>query len=168
MRFLALLLLLVAPLLSHSFALPVPSSTPTFLSSATTAATTTTDHIITFRPAAILRLTALLKETTAQPPPHNAVLRMGVRSGGCSGLSYVMDFVNDDTVADDDQIDNHDEVKVGDTCLKCVVDVKSALYLYGMELDFSDELIGGGFQVSLKEKERRCDNVDTVITATLR
>ena len=68
-------------------------------------------------------------------------LRMGVRSGGCSGMSYVMDFIVDDLIAEDDHIEFYGDVK-------CVVDPKSLLYLYGLQLDYSDELIGGGFKFS--------------------
>lgn len=68
-------------------------------------------------------------------------LRMGVRSGGCSGMSYVMDFILDDQITDDDHIEAYGDVK-------CVVDPKSLLYLYGLQLDYSDELIGGGFKFS--------------------
>ncbi|GMH59273.1 hypothetical protein TL16_g02795, partial [Triparma laevis f. inornata] len=78
---------------------------------------------------------------------------MGVRSGGCSGLSYVMDFTNDSTCSDDDVIDSFPEV---DSKFRCVVDAKSLLYLYGMELDYSTELIGGGFQFFNPNAEESC------------
>lgn len=68
-------------------------------------------------------------------------LRMGVRSGGCSGMSYVMDFIVDNQITEDDHIELYGDVK-------CVVDPKSLLYLYGLQLDYSDELIGGGFKFS--------------------
>ena len=68
-------------------------------------------------------------------------LRMGVRSGGCSGMSYVMDFIQDNQITDEDHIEAYGDVK-------CVVDPKSLLYLYGLQLDYSDELIGGGFKFS--------------------
>lgn len=77
------------------------------------------------------------------------VLRMGVRAGGCSGMSYVMDFIDNSEVSDDDQHENYDGVK-------CVIDPKSLLYLYGMELDYSDELIGGGFKFSNPNAESSC------------
>ena len=47
-----------------------------------------------------------------------------------------MDF--EDTIEEDDQVDEY-----GGN-IKCVVDAKSMLYLFGLELDYSDELIGGG------------------------
>ncbi|RYG66693.1 iron-sulfur cluster assembly accessory protein [archaeon] len=68
-------------------------------------------------------------------------LRMGVKSGGCSGMSYAMDVVDPSTVSEDDYIE-----KFGD--IYCVIDPKSLLYLYGLRLDYSNELIGGGFKFS--------------------
>lgn len=76
-------------------------------------------------------------------------LRMGVRSGGCSGMSYVMDFIPDVEVTEEDHIETYGDIK-------CVVDPKSLLYLYGMELDYSDELIGGGFKFSNPNAESNC------------
>ena len=66
-------------------------------------------------------------------------LRMGVRSGGCSGMSYVMDVIDSSAVTEEDHIERYDSIN-------CVVDPKSLLYLYGLQLDYSDELIGGGFK----------------------
>ena len=68
-------------------------------------------------------------------------LRMGVRAGGCSGMSYVMDFIKEEDVQPDDHVEMYDDIK-------CVVDPKSLLFLYGLQLDYSDELIGGGFKFS--------------------
>lgn len=51
-------------------------------------------------------------------------------------MSYVMDFVTDDTITDDDHIEIYEGIK-------CVIDPKSLLFLYGLQLDYSDELIGG-------------------------
>lgn len=68
-------------------------------------------------------------------------VRMGVKSGGCSGMSYVMDLIEQSAITDEDHIEAFDDIK-------CVVDPKSLLYLYGLKLDYSDELIGGGFKFS--------------------
>lgn len=105
------------------------------------------DRVITFRPNAVLRLKDLVEKKEGE-----TVLRMGVRSGGCSGLSYVMDFVEPSEITEDDVVDTYDELP----SLRCVVDPKSMLYLYGMELDYSDELIGGGFQFFNPNAEESC------------
>ena len=77
------------------------------------------------------------------------VLRMGVRAGGCSGMSYVMDMVSPDQITDDD----HVEVYQG---IKCAVDPKSLLFIFGLQLDYSDELIGGGFKFVNPNAETSC------------
>lgn len=84
-------------------------------------------------------------------PSEPLILRMGVRNGGCSGLSYVMDFSTADAIEEDDEVDTYDEQNI-----QCVVDSKSLLYLYGLELDYSDELIGGGFKFFNPNAEESC------------
>ena len=86
-----------------------------------------------------------------QDPSATLVLRMGVRNGGCSGLSYAMDFSSEDEIEDDDVVDDYSM-----DGMKCVVDAKSMLYLYGLELDYSDELIGGGFKFFNPNAEESC------------
>lgn len=80
------------------------------------------------------------------------ILRMGVRSGGCSGMSYVMDFCTEESInMEEDQIDIYSQDKI-----KCVVDSKSMLYLYGLQLDYSTQLIGGGFKFYNPNAEKSC------------
>lgn len=100
------------------------------------------DAVIQIQPKAMIRLREL-KEKQDVP---TLVLRMGVRNGGCSGLSYVMDFATEADIEEDDAIDEYEQESI-----KCVVDAKSMLYLYGLQLDYSDELIGGGFKVRTKK-----------------
>ncbi|KXZ49181.1 hypothetical protein GPECTOR_22g771 [Gonium pectorale] len=61
-------------------------------------------------------------------------------SGGCSGMSYVMDFESQDKVTPDDHVMSYEDG------FRLVVDPKSLLYLFGMRLGHSSALIGGGFQ----------------------
>lgn len=107
------------------------------------------DAVITIKPKAMKRLTELRRqEGLGDDEP--LVLRMGVRSGGCSGMSYVMDIAKEgDTIAEDDAVDEYPGVQ-------CVVDAKSMLYLYGLELDYSDELVGGGFKFLNPNAEESC------------
>ncbi|BEV35212.1 iron-sulfur cluster assembly accessory protein [Synechococcus sp. M16CYN] len=73
----------------------------------------------------------------------NQVLRVGVRSGGCSGMSYTMDFVpTSDTLPDDEIYEYKLSNGFG---FRVICDPKSLLYIYGMKLDFNTALIGGGF-----------------------
>ena len=84
-------------------------------------------------------------------PATPMILRMGVRNGGCSGLSYVLDFSDAESIEEEDEIDTYEMEGV-----QCVVDAKSLLYLYGLELDYSDELIGGGFKFFNPNAEDSC------------
>jgi iron-sulfur cluster assembly protein len=75
-------------------------------------------------------------------------LRVGVKGGGCSGLSYVMDF--------DDTIEQTDEVIKLEDGLRVVIDKKSVLYLFGTELQYSTGLNGKGFQWVNPNASRTC------------
>lgn len=74
-------------------------------------------------------------------------LKVEVVGGGCSGLSYKMDFTNQSN--DDDQIFEHQDLKV-------VTNKKSLLYLIGTELDYSDGLNGKGFEWNNPSATRVC------------
>ena len=74
------------------------------------------------------------------------VLRVGVRSGGCSGMSYTMDFIARSAIRADDEVYTYEPEGAGSFQVVC--DPKSLLYIYGMQLDFSHALIGGGFNFS--------------------
>ena len=81
------------------------------------------------------------------------LLRVGVRSGGCSGMSYTMDFVSSDDIQKDDEVY---EYLVGNSSFKVICDPKSLLYIYGMQLDFSTDLIGGGFNFTNPNATQTC------------
>lgn len=74
-------------------------------------------------------------------------LRVSVVSGGCSGLSYKMDFDNE--VKPTDQV-------FEDNGMKIVTDMKSMLYLFNTTLEFSDGLEGKGFHFSNPNASRTC------------
>ncbi|MQL96497.1 hypothetical protein Taro_029176 [Colocasia esculenta] len=76
-------------------------------------------------------------------------LRIGVKQGGCSGMSYTMDFENRSNMRPDDSIIEYDGFTI-------VCDPKSLLFLYGMQLDFSDALIGGGFAFKNPNASQTC------------
>ena len=93
-----------------------------------------------------------LKRLKSDRGAPKAVLRVGVKSGGCSGMSYVMDFIEkaEDMKADDTILSYAD----GEIELR--VDPKSLLYLFGLQLDYSDELIGGGYKFSNPNASASC------------
>ena len=82
------------------------------------------------------KLRSLLKK---QGRLEHGALRVAVIGGGCSGLQYKMDLV--DGPANRDIMVKSNEVRV-------VIDPKSALFVTGSELDFSDDLQQGGFEVT--------------------
>jgi len=81
-------------------------------------------------------------------------LRVGVRSGGCSGMSYTMDFIGSHEINPDDKV--YDYSLKADQSFQVVCDPKSLLYIYGMQLDFSKELIGGGFNFVNPNASQTC------------
>ena len=82
------------------------------------------------------------------------VLRVGVRSGGCSGMSYTMDFVSSSETLSDDEC--YDYVAPDGAEFRVICDPKSLLYIYGMQLDFSTALIGGGFNFTNPNATQTC------------
>lgn len=88
---------------------------------------------ITVTPTAINQIKTLL----ASQQKGGWGVRVGVKGGGCSGLSYTMDLAEAPT--DEDKVFDFDGVKV-------FCDKKSYFYLNGLTLDFLDALMGGGFK----------------------
>ncbi|WP_242117341.1 HesB/IscA family protein [Aestuariivivens sediminicola] len=79
--------------------------------------------------------------------PSKDFIRVGVKSGGCSGLSYDLKF---DT-------EQHDEDKLfEDNGVKIIVDKKSFLYLIGTTLEYSGGLNGAGFVFNNPNANRTC------------
>ncbi len=76
-------------------------------------------------------------------------LRVGVRQGGCSGMSYMMDFEDANNITTQDEVYDYDGFKI-------VCDKKSLLYLYGLMLDYSNAMIGGGFQFTNPNATQTC------------
>jgi iron-sulfur cluster assembly protein len=74
-------------------------------------------------------------------------LRVGVKTTGCSGLAYVLEFV--DELNEDDQVFEHDD-------LKLIVDGKSLVYIDGTQLDFVKEGLNEGFQFNNPNVNGEC------------
>ena len=102
--------------------------------------------MITVTENAEKHLLELMEKEGLSVQTHN--LRVGVKGGGCSGLSYVMDF--------DDKIEPKDEIVTLDCGLRVVIDFKSLLYLFGTELNYSDGLNGKGFEWVNPNASRTC------------
>jgi len=79
---------------------------------------------------------------------------VGVRSGGCSGMSYTMDFIQPEDVGKDDKV--YAYTLEDGKGFQVVSDPKSLLYIYGLQLDFSTALIGGGFNFTNPNATQTC------------
>ncbi|HKJ06457.1 MAG TPA: iron-sulfur cluster assembly accessory protein [Flavobacteriaceae bacterium] len=91
------------------------------------------------------KVVALMQEDGYNPSEH--FIRVGVKSGGCSGLSYELNFDQDQTESDKIFEDNG---------VKIVVDKKSFLYLIGTTLEYSGGLNGSGFVFNNPNAQRTC------------
>lgn len=80
----------------------------------------------------------------------DAKLRIGVVSGGCSGLTYDLEFDNSNGSSDDE--DQEFEEKG----VKLIVDMRSFLYLSGTQLDYTEGLEGEGFHFHNPNANRTC------------
>ena len=98
---------------------------------------------------AIEQISSLLKSQT-----DKKALRVGVRSGGCSGMSYTMDFICGDEINSDDKVYVYS--LSSEQTFQVICDPKSLLYIYGMQLDFSKDLIGGGFNFVNPNASQTC------------
>ena len=74
-------------------------------------------------------------------------MRVGVESGGCSGLVYKLDF--DDSMNNEDELVEHNDIKL-------VINKKSILFLAGTTLEYSSGLNGKGFVFNNPNANRTC------------
>ena len=105
-----------------------------------------TDNSIFISDKAKAKVIKLMEDAGVGDDP-SYFLRVGVVGGGCSGLSYKLDF--------DNEIKPMDQV-FEDKGLKMVTDLKSFLYLVNTELEFSDGLNGKGFYFNNPNASRSC------------
>ena len=87
-----------------------------------------------------------VKRLMAKENKPDTALRIGVRSGGCSGFSYVLGF---DQPHPEDKVEEIEGIKL-------VVDPKSVAYLEGMQLDYQDGLQGKGFAFHNPNATKSC------------
>jgi iron-sulfur cluster assembly protein len=101
--------------------------------------------MIKVTPNAQEKVSQLMREEGFNPTQD--FVRVGVKSGGCSGLSYDLSF--DDSKSDQDRLFEDNQVKI-------LVDKKSLLYLLGTTLEYSGGLNGKGFVFNNPNAERTC------------
>ena len=88
-----------------------------------------------------------LKNVMKSDDKEDYFLRMSVEGGGCSGMTYKMDF--------DKKQKEFDKVFESNG-LKVICNLKSWLYLKDVRIDYSDDLLNGGFKIKNPNAERTC------------
>ncbi|MEX0994429.1 MAG: iron-sulfur cluster assembly accessory protein [Balneolaceae bacterium] len=101
---------------------------------------------ITISDRAANRIKQIRKENQLS---EDALIRVSVISGGCSGLTYDLDFDSTHEVGENDE-------KFKDKGINVIVDMRSFLYLAGTELDYTDGLNGQGFHFHNPNAARTC------------
>jgi len=92
---------------------------------------------VTLTEKARKEITTIIEGNTQLDDNEQTYLRVGVKGGGCSGFSYILDLTGN--MKDGDQlVSEQDEIKV-------ICDPKSLLYIGGTSIDFRDEIMGRGF-----------------------
>ena len=100
-------------------------------------------QLLTLTDAAVARVQALQSARNAE----RQALRVGVRTVGCSGLSYHIEFASEPVPGDE-------EVKAGDITI--YVDPKATLYLIGSEMDYVEDKLKSGFVFNNPNEKARC------------
>ena len=100
------------------------------------------ERLICLTPAAGAKINALVEREQ-----EGEYLRVKITGGGCNGLSYKMRFV---------EAPKRGDIIVASAGARVVTDSKSALYLRGTELDYSDKMVGGGFKFSNPNAKASC------------
>ncbi len=98
--------------------------------------------MITITESAAVKIKALMPEGETE-----YALRMRVVGGGCSGLEYQMAI--EEEPKPNDKISTSNGIKV-------FIDMKSALYLAGVEIDYKDELMESGFKITNPNAQTTC------------
>jgi len=100
-------------------------------------------QVMTVTPAAVERIKSLI-ENRGKP---TAGIRIGVRSKGCSGLSYTLEYA-------DSQQPMDEMVEAGG--VKILIDPKASLFLIGTEMDYAEEKLKSGFVFKNPNEKGRC------------
>ena len=104
---------------------------------------TTISAPVTFTQDAIDEIRRLINE---QPLSEKQYLRVGVKGGGCSGLSYILGF--------DEKTDNDDVYDIGD--LQFIMNRSHGIYLVGMEINWHGGLNSRGFTFTNPNASKTC------------
>jgi iron-sulfur cluster assembly accessory protein len=102
-------------------------------------------NLITLTDAAAERVRHLLTQADDEKPPLG--LKIGVKTAGCSGLQYTLDYVH--------EVLPHDEV-IEDKGVTVLVDPLATMYLVGTELDYVEDKLQPGFRFNNPNEASRC------------
>ena len=92
----------------------------------------TKNNLLSLTPRAIIRLQDINKNS----PDNHAAVKVGVKNGGCAGMAYTMDYINE--IGENDEV-----IKIDDITL--VIDPKAILFLLGTEMDYEESTLNSGF-----------------------
>tara|TARA_B100000768_G_C11254039_1_gene365511 strand:+ start:284 stop:682 length:399 start_codon:yes stop_codon:yes gene_type:complete len=92
----------------------------------------TKNNLLSLTPRAIERLQDINKNSSND----NVAVKLGVKNGGCAGMAYTMDYINE--VSQNDEV-----IKIDDITL--VIDPKAILFLLGTEMDYEESTLNSGF-----------------------
>ena len=92
----------------------------------------TKNNLLSLTPSAIERLRDINKNSSND----NVAVKLGVKNGGCAGMAYTMDYINE--VSQNDEV-----IKIDDITL--VIDPKAILFLLGTEMDYEKSTLNSGF-----------------------
>ena len=90
------------------------------------------NKLLSLTPSAIKQLKSILEDS----PETNKAVKLGVKNGGCAGMAYTMDYI--DEVRDTDECIEIDGIKL-------VIDPKAILFLLGTEMDYQKSTLNSGF-----------------------
>ena len=100
-------------------------------------------QIIKISDNAVLRI----KEIMAQAKASTIGVRVGVKSGGCAGMTYIMEYASD--------IKSNEEV-IEEKGVKILIDPKAIMYLLGTEMDYKKEELSSSFVFNNPNETERC------------
>lgn len=120
-----------------------------------TTTTTPASETLSPRPQVTVspRAVEAIKKQIAKRGKPNTALRLGIRGGGCSGFSYVIEFHDGEPRAKDNV---YDYVAEDGTSVRVVVDKKSLVFLAGTELDWEQTLMQQGFKFVNPNEKTSC------------
>tara|TARA_B110000211_G_C13633442_1_gene358479 strand:- start:88 stop:423 length:336 start_codon:yes stop_codon:yes gene_type:complete len=88
-----------------------------------------------------------IKEIMSKAGDSTIGVRVGVKSGGCAGMSYIMEYAND--------IKSNEEI-IEDKGVKVLIDPKAIMYLLGTEMDYKKEKFSSQFVFKNPNETERC------------